>query len=87
MSRNTRTADIPYTPNDWTPTQAEMHRAADMEQAFHHASCLAGGWYRRAVAIDYQVTDDNDERYMIRPAEVAPLDGWHPVYEVKSIAR
>lgn len=80
-----RTPAIPYTPDDWTPEQAELHRAADLEQAFHHASCLAGGWYHGPVAIDYQITEDRDERYMLRPVEAAPLAGWTPVYEVKRL--
>ena len=73
---------IPYMPASWTPEQLAAHRADTMEAAFHAASCLAGGWYRRPVTIDYQVTETNDERYMVRPAEIAALDGWTPCYTV-----
>jgi hypothetical protein len=73
---------IPYTPDTWTETQVAAHRADTLEDAFHKASCLAGGWYRRAVTIDYQITPDNDETYMIRPADVPVLDGWEPCYTV-----
>ena len=83
----TKADRIPYTPKDWTPSQLHAHRASTMEGAFHAASCLAAGWYRRAVTIDYQVTKDNDERYMIRPSDVRPLAGWAPVYEVKAVGR
>ena len=82
----TKTATIiPYTPNNWNPSQVQMHIAADMEEAFHHASCLAGGWYKRPVTIDYQITEDNDERYMIRPSDAPALYGWTPIYEVKAV--
>ena len=76
---------IPYTPETWTPAQLHAHRATTMEGAFHVASSLAAGWYRRAVTIDYQVTTDNDERYMVRPSDVPVLDGWTPVYEVRAV--
>ncbi len=75
-----------YTPETWTPDQLAFHRAATMEDAFHKASCLAGGWYRRPVAIDYRITPDNNEEYMLRPADIAPLDDWTPVYEVKALS-
>lgn len=84
MAKGLRTADIPYTPDTWTAHQLAAHRADTLEAAFHAASCLAGGWYRRAVTIDYQVTDTNDERYMIRPSDVAALNGWTPCYTVAS---
>ena len=74
-----------YTPDDWSKYQASEHRAATLDDAFHKASCLAGGWYYRPVAIDYQVTADNTEVYMLRPHEIAPLDGWTPCYEVKRL--
>lgn len=87
MTKATRSAElIPYTPNDWTPSQLAAHRADSMEAAFHAASCLAGGWYRRAVTIDWQVTEDNNDRYMIRPAEIAPVEGWVPCYTVSRAA-
>lgn len=73
---------FPYTPETWTPDQLDLHRAVTLEAAFHHASCLAGGWYDRPVTIDYRVTADNNEEYIMRPAEVAPLAGWHPCYTV-----
>lgn len=77
---------IPYTPNTWSASQLAAHRADTLDEAFHAASCLASGWYRRAVTIDWQVTETNDERYMIRPSEVRAMDGWHPLYEVKGVA-
>ena len=48
----------------------------------HHASCLAGGWYRRPVRIDVQVTADNWERYALRPAEEPIPAGWRAAYTV-----
>jgi len=86
MAKQNRTiaAEIPYTPSDWSPEQLAAHRADTLEAAYHAASCLAGGWYRRAVTIDWQVTEDNNERYMVRPAEVPALDGWAPCYTVSS---
>lgn len=83
--RANRTAvEIPYTPDEWTPEQLAAHRADTMEEAFRAASCLAAGWYRRAVTIDWQATEDNNERYMVRPAEVAPLPDWTPCYTVSA---
>ena len=64
----THAPTIPYTPDTWTASQLAFHRADTLEAAFHAAACLTGGWYRRAVTIDYQITADNNERYMIRPA-------------------
>lgn len=84
-TRRTHRELIPYTPDTWTPDQRQAHEAANLESAFHAASCLAGGWYRRAVAIDVQVTEGLDERYMLRPVEVPVLDGWHACYEVKRV--
>jgi len=79
-------AAIPYTPDTWTPDQLAAHRADDLDAAFAVASRLAGGWYRRAVTIDWQVTPENTERYMVRPSEIAALDGWQPCYEVKAVS-
>lgn len=79
------TYEFPYEPETWNAQQLAAHRADTMEAAFQAASCLAGGWYRRAVTIDWQVTEDNNERYMIRPSEVAPLDGWTPCYKVEAV--
>lgn len=76
---------IPYTPETWMAAQLHAHRADTMDGAFHAASCLAAGWYRRAVTIDYQVTKDNDERYMVRPSDVPVLAGWTAVYEVRAV--
>ena len=78
----TLTADIPYAPSDWNGAQLDAHRASSLEEAFHKASCLAGGWYGRPVTIDWQVGDDNAERYMLRPADVPALDGWAPCYTI-----
>lgn len=88
MAKRTRTAiaEIPYTPEEWSHEQLAAHRADSLEEAFRAASCLAGGWYRRAVTIDWQVTESNDETYMLRPSEVAPLDGWTPCYTVSAHA-
>lgn len=74
-----------YSPETWTPAQLLAHRAGTLETAFAKASCLAGGWYGRAVTIDWQVTTENDERYMIRPSEIPALDGWAPCYEVTAV--
>ena len=73
--------NIPYTPDAWTPQQAEIHQASDLEQAFHHASCLAGGWYYRPVRIDYRIVDLR-EFYTLRPVDVPTPDGWKPCYTV-----
>lgn len=78
-------SNIPYTPDTWTAAQVLAHRASTLDGAFNKASCLAGGWYGRAITIDWQVTPDNNERYMLRPSEVAALDGWQPCYEVKAV--
>lgn len=85
MKRTPKVERIPYTPNDWNASQLAMHRADNMELAFSNASCLTGGWYRRPVTIDWQVTEDNDERYMIRPSDAPILDGWHPIYELRAV--
>jgi hypothetical protein len=73
---------IDYTPERWTPEQRAIHEADDLDAAFRHASMLAGGWYRRAVTIDYRVTAENNEQYMIRPSDVPVQDGWTPCYNV-----
>jgi hypothetical protein len=78
---------IPYTPDDWTPDQLAFHRANTMEDALHSATCLAGGWYRRPVTIDASFTEDNHELYMLRPADVAPVDGWTPCYTITAESR
>lgn len=78
--------EIPYAPQTWSPQQLACHRAATMEEAFRAASSLAGGWYGRAVTIDYQIAENNNERYMLRPSEIAPLDGWTPCYTVTAHA-
>lgn len=75
---------IQYAPDTWNASQLAAHRADTMEEALLRATCLAGGWYRRAVTIDYQVTESNDERYMIRPADIAPQEGWRPCYTVSA---
>jgi hypothetical protein len=85
-ARVTPTAElIPYTPTEWTVSQLAMHCADTMEQAWNNAACLAGGWYRRPVTIDYQVTADNNERYMIRPSDAPVVTGWTPIYELKRV--
>lgn len=76
---------IPYVPDTWNVHQQDLHVAVTLEEAFHYASCLAGGWYRRPVTIDMKITEDNDERYMLRPSEVPVLAGWTPCYEVKAV--
>ena len=78
----THAPTIPYTPDTWTASQLAFHRSDTLEAAFHASACLTGGWYRRAVTIDYQITADNNERYMIRPAEVDVLPTWRPCYTV-----
>lgn len=92
MAKNTRPVanhEFPYTPNDWTPEQLAAHRADTLDDAFHAASCLSGGWYRRAVSIDYRIVGEDmgpaKEEYMLRPSEVPVLDGWTPSCEVKRL--
>lgn len=79
------TTDFPYEPETWTPEQLAAHRADDLDAALKAATQLAGGWYRRAVTIDWQVTEANTERYMIRPSEVPALDGWYAAYEIRAV--
>ncbi len=76
-------ATTAYTPEAWNDHQLGFHHADTLEEAFHKASCLAGGWYHRPVTIDIQITDDNSERYMMRPADVPALTGWTPCYTIK----
>ena len=76
---------ITYAPEHWTVSQAAFHHADTLEDAFHQASCLAGGWYRRAVAIDYRITANNDEEYQLRPADSPTPEGWTAIYEVKAV--
>lgn len=88
MAKRTRTSSadvIPYTPDEWNDSQLALHRAENLDDAFRAASCLAGGWYRRPVTIDMQIVGA-DEHYMMRPAEVAPLAGWEPVYTISRVA-
>lgn len=77
---------IPYTPEEWNVDQAIMHTAATMEEAFHNAACLSGGWYRRAMTIDVQIIDGPEpyEIYRIRPSEV-PQGDWTPCYIVARV--
>jgi hypothetical protein len=99
MAKHARTEPTaPYTPNDWTEGQAAMHQPKTLDEAFHSASCLAGGWYRRHVTIDFRTVPlpepvmvsghrcTHGEEYMFRPADVAPLDGWTPCYTVTAHA-
>ena len=81
-----RLTKIAYTPDEWTPEQAEMHRAPDLDEAFHRASCLSGGWYRRPVTIACRVTPELDEEYILYPSDVPPcVDGFSPSYEVRRL--
>jgi hypothetical protein len=80
----TTSQTIPYTPDEWTDTQRDLHHALDLDTAFHHASCLAGGWYRRPISIDMRVTPENDEEYQMRPSDIAPDAGWTRVYTVEA---
>lgn len=85
MKRARRPELIPYTPNDWTPHQAQCHMANDLDEAFHAASCLAGGWYRRSVDICVRVTADNDEEYRVVPSEHLPPEGFSKCYRVERL--
>ena len=80
----THRAHIPYTPDTWNDTQRELHTAGTLEIAFHHASCLAGGWYGRPVTIDGRVTDSNNEEYQMRPADATLADGWRAIYTIEA---
>ncbi len=91
MTRTDRYVAFPYTPEQWTPEQAQAHQADDLDVALHQASCLAGGWYRRPctvymriVHVDQLGTDAPvfTWTYRIRPSD-APCDApWRPVYQV-----
>lgn len=82
---------IPYTPETWTPEQLVMHRPADLDAAFHSASCLAGGWYQRPVVIGMRIITDSDgesdEDYAIAPAHCELPDGYEPAYKVERLGR
>jgi len=78
---------VPYTPETWNAQQRELHEATSLDDALHHASCLAGGWYARPVTIDIHVTADGDEQYRMRPADVPPAPGWTPCYTITSEAQ
>ena len=86
MAKRTKSSSvdlIPYTPTEWTESQRACHLASNLDEALKAASSLAGGWYRRSVTIDCQIVGD-DEQYMMRPSEVAPLDDWQPVYKIEA---
>lgn len=78
---------IQYTPDAWTEDQLALHESTDLDDALYQAACLAGGWYLRPVTIDVQVTPENTERYIVRPAEVPVRDGWQPCYTITSHVR
>lgn len=78
-------AEPAYTPDTWTPDQRSYHQPTDLDAAMYHASCLAGGWYRRPVTIDMQTLGDA-EVYRLRPADAPPADGWRPIYTVTAHA-
>lgn len=80
--RNAVAVEFAYEPKTWNEQQRIAHVADSLEEAFNKASCLCSGWYRRAVTIDWHVTENNDEAYMIRPSEIAVLDGWSAGYTV-----
>ena len=75
---------IPYTPDKWTPEQLAFHRAPDLDAAFHAASCLAGGWYRRSVTIGVKIVD-LDEFYAIAPTDAPLPEGFRPTYRVEAV--
>lgn len=87
MTNAHQSFEIPYAPETWDGAQLDAHRAVSLDEAFQKASCLAGGWYHRAVTIDYTVTDDNTERYVLRPSEVAVVRGWTPCYTISAEVR
>jgi hypothetical protein len=84
----TKSFDVPYAPDTWSAEQLAFHRADCLDAAFKNASCLAGGWYHRAVTMDYSPDEraESGEAYMLRPSEVAPLPGWMPCYEVRKVS-
>ena len=71
-----------YTPSAWSEDQRKLHEPATLDDAMHHASCLAGGWYRRPVRIDGRMTKELNEVYSLRPFDVAIPDGWSAYYTI-----
>lgn len=82
--KSPRSVDHPYTPERWTDDQRACHQAASMEEAFHQASCLSGGWYHRAVVIWCAVVG-REEKYWILPEDASrPSDAdYHRAYRVE----
>lgn len=74
--------DVPYDPDSWNEIQRAAHSSDDLGEAMHKASCLAGGWYRRAVTIDMAIDSSRKEHYLIRPSEVPHAANWRPVYTI-----
>lgn len=70
-----------YTPDHWNDDQRAFHAPTTLDVAMHHASCLAGGWYRRPVTIDYTVIGDK-EVYRLRPADAPVTPGMRPCYTI-----
>lgn len=76
--------DIPYTPETWNESQRECHQADDLDKAIHKATCLAGGWYHRAVVVWCAVVGQ-DEQYWILPEDAPqPTDAdYHRTYRIE----
>lgn len=74
---------VPYTPETHSPDQRAFHTPSDLDIALHHASCLAGGWYRRPVTIGMRIVGDH-EVYILFPADAPVPEGYRRVYTVTS---
>jgi hypothetical protein len=62
-----------------------MPHGAQPGRSIHAASCLSGGWYRRAVVI-YCKVENLDEFYRILPHDAPAPDGYRPCYRVESVS-
>lgn len=78
---------VAYLPELWTEADRQFHQAETLEDAFHQASCLAGGWYRRPIRIEVQVDRTGKEAYRCLPADEPCAPDWDPCYIVEAVRR
>ena len=86
--RQRHTSTVTYLgPEDWNVDQLAMHRASTLDEAFHHASSLTGGWYHRAVVIYYRPNDANEsgEEYHILPHDAPAPEGFDRLYRIERV--
>ncbi len=61
-----------YAPLTWNADQTAFHTSLTLEDAFHKASCLAGGWYCRPVVIWMWTDEARKEHYIMAPEGAQP---------------